>query len=171
MNETKTYTEFNINKVKVVKELLALGYKVTNTCEVFETNNLSKELKDKFEGVAGFVLGSWQDLDNGYEGIFGVETNFEKSGIILGMRKQYLDYYYVELQNENKIAYVIVQVKNGLFIRGHNGYDKKNEHKIVQLGFDNKEYHNDWNEFRNEYTLQEFNEWKKFTKSWREIIS
>lgn len=170
MNETNKRTEFNINKVKVVKELQELGYTVTNTCELFETNNLKKEFKDEFVSIGGFALGKAEHIDNGYEGIFGTEIDYG-NGIVLGMRKQYVDFYYVELQNENKIAYVIVQVKNGLFLRGNNAYEKNNEHKFIQLGFDSKEYHNDWSEFRNQFTSNEFKEWKKFTKSWREIIS
>jgi len=173
MNETingNETTKFDISKVKVVKEFKELGYTVTNTCELFETDNLKKELKDEFTAVAGFSMGTAKNLDNGYEGIFGEEIDYG-NGIVLGMRKQYLDFYYVELQNENKIAYVIVQVKNGLFLRGNNGYEKNNEHKVLQLGYENKEFHNDWNEFRNEFTLNEFKEWKKFTKSYKEILA
>ena len=92
-------------------------------------------------------------------------------GLQLGMERQFKDFYYVELQKENKIAYVIVQVKKGAFVNGNKVIVKNNEHRFSQLGFDNKEYHNDWNEFRNEFTPNEYKEWKKFTKSWREIIS
>jgi len=169
MNETKTNTEFNINKVKVLKELQELGYKVTNTCELFETLNLKEEVKNEFVALRGLLIGSNDDIDN-EEKIFLNVTDFGQ-GIQLGMEKQLKDYYYVELEKENKIAYVIVQVKKGAFLNGNKVILKNNEHRFLQLGFDSKEYHNDWNEFRNEFTSNEYKEWKKFTKSWREIIS
>lgn len=169
MNETKTNTELNINKVKVVKELQELGYKVTNTCELFEAHNLKEEVRNEFVALDGFVFSTDEDIDN-EEKLFENVMDFGQ-GVQLGMERQLKDYYYVELEKENKIAYVIVQVKKGAFVNGNKVILKNNEHRFSQLGFDSKEYHNDWNEFRNEFTPNEYKEWKKFTKSWREIIS
>lgn len=162
-------TELNINKVKVVKELEELGYTVTNTCELFEAYNLKEEVKNQFVALDGFLFATDDDIDN-EEKIFENVMDFGQ-GLQLGMERQFKDFYYVELEKENKIAYIIVQVKRGAFMNGNKVIFKNNEHRFVQLGFDNKEYHNDWNEFRNEFTPNEFKEWKKFTKSWKEIIS
>jgi|DEB0MinimDraft_10_1074344.scaffolds.fasta_scaffold00228_6 hypothetical protein len=169
MNEINTTTEFNINKVKVVKELQELGYKVTKTCELFETLNLKEELKNEFVALDGLLIGSNDDIDN-EEKIFSNVIDIGQ-GVKIGFERQFKDFYYVELEKENKIAYVIVQVKKGAFVNGNKVIVKNNEHRFLQLGFDTKEYHYDWNEFRNEFTPNEFKEWKEFTKSWREIIS
>jgi len=174
MNETingNETTKFDINKVKVVKEFKELGYTVTNTCELFETLNLKDEVKNEFVSLDGLLIGSNDDIDN-EEKIFSNVTDFGQ-GIELGMERQLKDFYYVELQNENKIAYIIVQVKDGAFINGSGDkvIIKNNEHRVSQLGFANKEYHNDWNEFNNEFTPNEFKEWKKFTKSYKEILA
>ena len=111
-----------------------------------------------------------EDIIDNEEKLFENVMDFGQ-GVQLGMERQLKDYYYVELEKENKIAYVIVQVKKGAFVNGNKVILKNNEHRFSQLGFDSKEYHNDWNEFRNEFTPNEYKEWKKFTKSWREIIS
>ena len=160
MNETKT--TFNQEKIAdIVKDFTEADYKITKVQELYMTSlMISNEYQS--EKVTNLAY-----ADNGTLGFENDKVAKElytqaKGNIHLAYR--YEDFYIVELENETKIGYIIVKVINGALMSKNKKkvFNKKNDHKVIEVAWTTKEFYNKIGIFQNELTYNEFKDLKKY---------
>lgn len=160
MKETKT--TFNIEKIQdIVKDFTDADYKITDVKEFYMTY-FSTENEYKSEETT--ILGMNKNGSFGFENDKVAKELFVQAKGNIYSAKRYDDFYIVELENERKLGYIIVKVTKGALMskNGKKIYNKKNDHKVIEVAFSSKEFYDKIGTFQNELTYNEYKDLKKY---------
>lgn len=158
----ETNTTFNIEKIAdIVKDFTDADYEVTKVQELYMTYlTITNEYKSEETTLLAYE-------DNGSLGFennkLAKELYTQAKGNVYSA-KRYDDFYIVELENERKIGYIIVKVTNGALMSKNTKkvFNKKNDHKVIEVGFSTKEFYNKIGIFNNDLTYNEYKDLKKY---------
>ena len=158
----ETNTTFNLEKIAdIVKDFTDADYKITKVQELYMTSlMITNEYKSEKTTLLAYA-------DNGS---LGFENDKVASKLYAQARgniysaKRYEDFYIVELENERKIGYIIVKVINGALMSNNKKkvFNKKNDHKVIEVAFSSKEFYNEIGIFNHELTYNEYKDLKKY---------
>ncbi len=160
MNETKT--TFNQEKIAdIVKDFTEADYKITKVQKLYMTSlMISNEYQN--EEVTNLAYADNGNL--GFENNKVAKELYTQAKGNIHIAYRYEDFYIVELENETKIGYIIVKVINGAQMSKNKKkvFNKKNDHKVIEVAWTTKEFYNKIGIFQNELTYNEFKDLKKY---------
>ena len=158
----ETNTTFNIEEISdIVKDFTDADYKITDVKEFYMTQFT---IANEYKSEETTLLAMEENSSFGFENNKVAEELFVHAKGNIYSAKRYDDFYIVELENERKLGYIIVKVTNGALMskNGKKVYNKKNDHKVIEVGFSSKEFYNRIGIFHNELTYNEYKDLKKF---------
>lgn len=158
----ETNTTFNIEKIAdIVKDFTDADYEITKVQEFYMTTLATT---NEYKSEETTLLAMKENGSYGFENNKVAEEVFEHAKGNIYSAKRYDDFYIVELENERKVGYIIVKVTNGALMskNGKKIFNKKNDHKVIAVGFSSKEFYNKIGIFNNELTYNEYKDLKKF---------
>jgi len=160
MNETET--TFNIEKISdIVKDFTDADYKITKVQEFYMTNLTTT---NEYKAVETKILAYNENGNFGFENNDVAKELFAicKGNIYESTR--YEDYYIVELESDSKLGYIIVKVTKGADMskNGKKIFNRKNQHKVIEVAWSSKEFYNKIGIFQNELSNNEYKDLRKF---------
>ena len=160
MNETET--TFNIEKISdIVKDFTDADYTITKVQEFYQTG---LNIDNEYKAVHTRILALKENGEFEFENNKVAEELFVNTKGNLYDAMRYEDYYIVELQSDSKIGYIIVEVTKGAVIstNGKKIFNKKNQHKVIEVAWSTKDFYNKVGTFQNELTNNEYKDLKKY---------
>ena len=160
MNETNT--TFNIEKIAdIVKDFTDADYEITKVQEFYQTG---LTITNEYKSVETSLFAYQDNGSLGFENNKVAKELYTQAKGNVYRAKRYDDFYIVELENERKIGYIIVKVTNGALMskNGKKVFNKKNDHKVIEVGFSTKEFYNKIGIFNNDLTYNEYKDLKKY---------
>ena len=158
----ETNTTFNLEKIAdIVKDFTDADYKIT---KVQELNMTGLMITNEYKSEIITLLAYADNGSLGFENDKVASKLYAQAKGNIYSANRYEDFYIVELENETKIGYIIVKVINGALMSKNKKkvFNKKNDHKVIEVAWTTKEFYNKIGIFQNELTYNDFKDLKKY---------
>jgi hypothetical protein len=158
----ETNTTFNIEKIAdIVKDFTDADYTITKAHELYETG---LTITNEYKAEQTTLLAYQENGSLGFENNKVAKELYTQANGNIYSAKRYDDFYIVELENEKNMGYIIVKVTNGALMSNNKKkvFNKKNDHKVIEVAWSSKEFYNKIGIFQNELTYNEYKDLKKF---------
>lgn len=146
------------NVQKLIKPFIDNGYKVKSFKSNYESPVYSEATPRDEECVTIFSASSLSNEDKEKWSVkeFMLAGKLESASAI-GLT----EYHIVEFEADEHVGYMVLKVKNGVFINKGKVITKENDVKLFEAGFTSKKFYDHFGEYT-VFNQKEFNDWKKY---------